>query len=121
MATTTVATAQQSSFTNQILHGDCVEVFLEIFGFEIIGSPVHEAALNKKLILLKIKVIQSKCRDFAHANTETLDEIDHRAMRFLQQVHDGFKLVHSDNRGALAALAAALHAHQRNRVPLLGE
>jgi DNA modification methylase len=30
MATTTVATAQQSSFTNQILHGDCVEVMRQM-------------------------------------------------------------------------------------------
>ena len=33
-------------------------------------------------------------------------------------MHDGFKLVHSDDRRALTALAAALHAHQRNRVPI---
>ena len=26
MATTNVATAQQNNFTNQILHGDCIEV-----------------------------------------------------------------------------------------------
>jgi hypothetical protein len=26
MATTSVATAQQNTFTNQILHGDCIEV-----------------------------------------------------------------------------------------------
>jgi DNA modification methylase len=30
MATTTVATAQQSSFTNQIFHGDCIEVMQQM-------------------------------------------------------------------------------------------
>jgi len=30
MATTTVATAQQASFTNQILHGDCIEVMKQM-------------------------------------------------------------------------------------------
>lgn len=30
MATTTVATAQQSSFTNQILHGDCIKVMQQM-------------------------------------------------------------------------------------------
>jgi DNA modification methylase len=30
MATTTVATAQQSSFTNKILHGDCIEVMQQM-------------------------------------------------------------------------------------------
>ena len=30
MATTSVATAQQSSFTNQILHGDCIEVMRQM-------------------------------------------------------------------------------------------
>jgi hypothetical protein len=30
MATTSVATAQQSSFTNQILHGDCIQVMRQM-------------------------------------------------------------------------------------------
>jgi predicted methyltransferase len=30
MATTPVATAQQSTFTNQILHGDCIEVMRQM-------------------------------------------------------------------------------------------
>ena len=30
MATTPVETAQQSTFTNQILHGDCIDVMRQI-------------------------------------------------------------------------------------------
>ena len=30
MATTTVATAQQSNFTNQILHGNCIEMMRQM-------------------------------------------------------------------------------------------
>jgi hypothetical protein len=30
MATMSVATAQQNSFTNQILHGDCIEVMRQM-------------------------------------------------------------------------------------------
>src|ERR1700739_3499164 len=96
-------------------------VVLGVFGLDVIGSPVHEAALNEELILFKIEVVPSKCRDLAHTKTEALGDIDHRAIGFLQQCDDGFKLVHSENRGALTALAAALHAHQSDRVPLLRE
>jgi hypothetical protein len=52
-------------------------------GFGIIHLPVHNAALNEKLILFKTEVIPSKRRDLAHAKTEALGDVCHRAVRLL--------------------------------------
>ncbi len=59
-------------------------IVLGVFGFDIIHVPVHDAALNEKLILFKIEVVPLKRRDLAHAKTETLGDIGHRAIRLFQ-------------------------------------
>src|ERR1700732_4375497 len=50
----------QNHFSQRRMQGNIV---LGVFGFDIIHLPVHDAALNEKLILLKIEDIPSKRRN----------------------------------------------------------
>ena len=56
-------------------------IVLGVFGLDVIDSPAHEAALNEELILFKIEVVPLKRRDLAHAKTEALGDLNHRAIR----------------------------------------
>jgi len=91
-------------------------VVLGVFGLDVIHPAVHKAALNEKLVFVEIEVVPLKRRDLAHAKTETLGYLYHRAPRLLQCRDDEFELLHSERSWALPALAAAFHANQRNRV-----
>jgi hypothetical protein len=83
-----------------------------VFGLHIIDSPAHEASLHEDLMLLKIEVVPLKGRDLAHAKTEALGNLYHRAIRLPQCRDDEFELLHSQNDGALPALASALDRDQ---------
>ena len=79
------------------------------------------AALNEKLVFVKIEIVPLKRRSLAHAKTETLGYLYHRAPRLLQCRDDEFELLHSERGRALPALADAFHANRRNRVSALVE
>jgi hypothetical protein len=96
-------------------------VVLGVFGLDVIDSPTHEAALNKELMLLKIEVVPLKRRDFAHAKTEALGDLNHRAIRLTQCRNDEFEFAYSERGWTLPALAATFHANQGNGVSLFGE
>src|SRR5882757_10473907 len=81
-------------------------IVLGVFGLDVIHSPAHEAALNEELILLKIEVVPLKRRDLAHAKTEALGDLNHRAIRLAQCRNNKFELLHSQDDGALPALAS---------------
>src|SRR5271163_2348909 len=89
-------------------------IVLGVFGLDVIYSPAHEAALNQELMLLKIEVVPLKRRDLAHAKTEALGYLDHRAIRLTQCRNDEFEFAHSERGWTLPALAATFHANQGN-------
>ena len=93
-------------------------IVLGIFGLDVIDPPAHKAALNEELILLKIEVVPLKRREFAHAKTETLGDLDHRAIRLTQSRDDKFELLHSQDDGTLPPLASALDTNERDGVRL---
>jgi len=94
---------------------------LGVFGLDVIHPPAHIATLHEELILLKIEVVPLKRRDLAHAKTEALGDLNHRAIRLTQCRNDKFELLHSKNDGALPALASTLDTNQGDGVPLIGE
>ena len=96
-------------------------IVLGVFGFDIVHSTAHKAALNEELILIKIEVVPLKRRDLAYAKTEALCDVNHRATRLAQCRYDEFELVHSQNHGALPALRSAFHANQCDGVPMLAD
>ncbi|NYF80651.1 hypothetical protein HDF17_002971 [Granulicella arctica] len=87
-----------------------------VFGLDVIHSPAHEAPLHEELIFLKIEVVPLKRRNLAHAKTEALGDLDHRSIRLPQCRNDKFELLHSQDDGALTALAAALDTDESNGV-----
>ena len=83
-------------------------VVLGVFGFDIIDPPAHEAPLYEELIVLKVEVIPLKRRDLAHAKTEALGDLHHRAIRLAQCREDEFELFHSQNDGRCRRLLPPL-------------
>ena len=96
-------------------------IVLGVFGLDVVDPPAHKATLNEKLILFKIEIVPLKRRDLAHAKTKALGDLNHRAIRLTQCRHEKFELLHSQNDGALPALATALDTDQGDRVSLFGE
>ena len=95
-------------------------VVLGVFGFDIPHSAAHETPLHEELALLKIEVVPLKRRDLAHAKTEALGDLDHRAIRLAQCRNDMFELFHSERDGALPPFAAAANTDESNRIsPLI--
>jgi hypothetical protein len=96
-------------------------IVLGVFGLDIVHPAVHETALNEELVFVEIEFVPLKRRNLAHAKTEALGYLDHRAPRLLQCRNDEFELLDSERSRALPALAATFHANQSDRVPSLVE
>ena len=89
-------------------------IVLGVFGLEVVHSAVHKTTLNEKLVFVEIEVVPLKRRHLAHANTEALGYLYHRAPRLLQCRNDEFELLHSERSRALPALVATLVAKLRS-------
>src|SRR5271170_6160877 len=92
-----------------------------VFGLHIIDPPAHEASLHEDLMLLKIEIVPLKRRDLAHAKTEALGDLNHRAIRLTQCRNDKFEMLHSQNDGAQSPLASTPDTNQGDGVPFIGE